>query len=122
MNYGGGWSGAYQSGFDPRFGAQQMNPSWMQPQAMTSPQGWLGALGNANYPTGQGGVPGAPGGGGPGALGWAQLGLGAIGGIVDKRERDRLREEEQRRYEQELEEQRRHREAMGRSLSAAWGG
>ena len=52
----------------------------------------------------------------------AYLGASAIGGAADYFERRGERNENKRRYEEAIERDRKHREAMGRSLGAAWGG
>ena len=79
-------------------------------------------------------APGAPGGGWADALsrftGWGDMSgmqraymLASVGGgVADYFERKGEREEEQRRYEQALADDRRHRESMGRNLNAVWGG
>lgn len=72
--------------------------------------GWLDALGRW---TGLGDVQG---------LDRAQLLASTAGGVFDALERRGERQEEQRRYEQALEESRKHRRAMGQNLNSVWGG
>lgn len=75
--------------------------------------GWLGALGR--------GVSDFTGWGDMEGMERAQLLFGVGGGVADYFERRGEREEEKRRYEQGLEEDRQHRRRMGEALQKAWG-
>ena len=119
----------YQSGPDPRLFGQN------GPYGM--PQGGVGLPGMSfGGPNMAGGAPGQPGQGGGwlGALG-RFTGFGDMegmeraymlasvgGGVADFFERQGEKNEEQRRYEQALEESERHRRRMGENLNAVWGG
>ena len=128
----------YQSGPDPLFG---------QNGRYGMPQGGMGLPGMSfgGPPSPYGGGGGEQGGGwldalkraGGGAAGWlgdatgfsdmkgierAYMLASVGGGVADWFERQGEKNEEQRRYEQALEESERHKRRMGENLNRAWGG
>jgi len=88
-------------------------------QTMMSGGGFLGALGGAAGKVGSwaGNVWG-----GMDPNMQAYMVASGIGGIADYLERRGQREEEKRRYEEAMAEDRRHRQRMGENLQQVWGG
>ena len=98
----GGWAGA----LDTVRGGLGRVGDFITP-ASVSARGELGRVGDFITPDGMSGYE------------KAYLGLSAVGGIADYFERRRQRQDEQRRYEQALEEARRHRAMMGANWNRA---
>lgn len=129
-----GYAGAYNMQFaPPPWGQTHLGIPGMGPQATPFGMPMPGQL-NPTAPQ-MGGMPQGGGGGGwLGALGRftgfndmsgmerAYMLASVGGGVADYFERRGEKEEEKRRYEQALEEDRRHRSMMGQNLNRVWGG
>jgi len=112
---------APRMGVDMGLAGRQLSPLSAPPPSMMGGApgrgGWAGALDTVRGGLGRVGDFITP----DGMSGYekAYLGLSAVGGIADYFERRRQRQDEQRRYEQALEEARRHRAMMGANWNRA---